>query len=84
VVVNELVFSTRKLEQLRENSINDHVLRFVLKFVSYDFLELVKGGSALSEGGRVEVAVEVHKEFGYHLAVEVELVNGIDDGITDE
>jgi hypothetical protein len=84
MVVDELVFGTGKLEQLREDGIDDHVFWLVLEFVSNDILELVKCRCALSESSGMEVAVKVYKELGNHIAIEIELVDGIDNGVSDE
>ena len=49
MVVDELVLCTGQLEQLRKDSVNDHVLRLVLNLVANQLTELVKGRATLRE-----------------------------------
>jgi hypothetical protein len=76
VVVDELVLCTGQLEQLRKDSVNDHVLRLVLNLVANQLTELVKGRATLREN--------VHKELCDHFTVKVKLVDGVNDGISNE
>jgi hypothetical protein len=84
MIVDEFVLGAREFEQLGEDGINNHVLWLVLEFVSNDIFELVERCSALSERGRVEVAVKVYEELGDDLTIEVELVDSINKRISDE
>jgi hypothetical protein len=84
MIVDEFVLGARELEQLGEDGIDNHVLWLVLEFVSNDIFELVKRCSALSERGRVKVAVKVYEELGDDLAIEIELVDSVNKRISDE
>lgn len=84
VVVDELVLSTRQLEQLREDGVDDHVLRLVLNFFADCITELVERCSALSKGFERPVAIQIYEELGNHFPVEIELVNRINNAISDQ
>ena len=84
MVVDELVLCTGQLEQLRKDSVNNHVLRLVLNLVANQLTELVKGRAALRENVNGPVAIDVHKELCDHFTVKVKLVDGVNDGISNE
>lgn len=84
MIVYEFVLSARQLEQLRKDGINEHVLGFVLNFVTNRLTELVKWSATLGEDVDRPIAIDIDQEFGDHLAIEIELVDGINDSISHE
>ena len=84
MVVDELVLCTGQLEQLRKDSVNNHVLRLVLNLVANQLTELVKGRAALRENVNGPVAIDVYKELCDHFTVKVKLVDGVNDGISNK
>lgn len=84
VVVDLFVFSSRQLQHLGEDGVDDHVLGLPSRSSLWYVLELVEGSGALDKGTLSPVAVEVDQELCGGIAVVVEDADGIDDGVAQE
>jgi hypothetical protein len=69
---------------LGKYGIDNHILRLVLDLVTDRLAELVERCATLGEDIDGPVAINIHEKLGDHLAVEVKLVDGVNNSISNE
>lgn len=84
VVVDELVLGSRQLEELGEDSVDCHIFGLPRRLRWLYVAKPIKGGGSSGKGPGSEVAVQIDKVAGGHIAIEVEDTDCIGKRITDE